>query len=1746
MPVDDRSDKVCEDAVTYESSDLGQSVPDSASGHFETASGAAQGGSERCGKGWAEGRCRHISTLAACFSTVVAAVSAPAIDGKVGQGPPSGSFLLSGADETELWHWLSLHGPQGLPAQASPPHSLQLLGPGQDPPGPQVLQALEQQLGRVAPLADRVKGILGLPAERSSPATLPQTQKEFRSDVPRNAAGLPASDVQSAELVCIVHVLLLRWLGLMERSAEAHLWGWGEGTWAHSLWQGAAALFSACPQSSEPGAHIKSSSAQDQAPPVAARVLAYCFEQSAVLLQSCLLACRGCPRASASALSFHAAILCGQAQCLSSDLTGLLMLSGGVPAPGGASFYRGSDTATPHTTGGKHLGPLCPARFHPDVSVAAAASHHLACLLSVAPLPALGAAISLLARESAEAIQAATGTCVGRSSQAASSTWTADGMLLGPGRGGRHTLVDDPAASTQAEGPCGAATLPPMSTGGASAAASGRCVAGCCVVPRLSDRRPLSRSGHASCGDTALGHMLPALALNLALMAPAVAQRMTYLLPHQGGLEGLPAELGQLGGYSQERRGQGGRKEDDIATSGSREVAEDGNTEGAACAHALVSLALPLVQLYSSLVRQGGGALPVQCEVSGLHGLFTLTTSTARQWRALQAHEEVSKIVSLPAELACQGLVGTAQGSRVSSPGFQDGQNTAWLSLPRSRILELSLLPLVVERMEGSQASAAGPAPWQALSLHWLALELQALGQTKATVPGCLTAPSSWTRPQEGVISQQLGKVVGVPREGPRPQLRLLPDVLLAALLKVLLEAATPDLLHRAQALLLSLLPLSAVSGAAPGPRLSVRQLQAVCHASLWQLQVQTHLDVIPSAPPGPGSSPGRERAQSLQRAGLAAGHALLIATIWADVLPPAVRPEGDALDSLILRQGSLGAGQDLVGGMPWGACKQGSGGLLAVESWRGLLGSSLLPCFQRLGPRRSGEDEPAGKLEGSAQMGESGLHRARGGAMGEAAGAAIGQPPEQWDTGPGLKGGLAQSLRPSSAEQRTVQGSRPAGGKVAGEQRNVHKSGVGATAEESLLADKPGTAGEGEARPIAGNAEADTEGEREMGWVLVQPQQLASFLSFLTTGLPEPHGPAASHTQADPLQGTSADLGRGGVCGMRGLALLASRGGDAGGPWQGRGLRHVEASKGTATATDWDNHCSWLQRLYLSCPARHTLRCTAMGGAADEEALAWPHAQPSPAEGEAPREKREEALPGPKPGRALWESCNALLSHSPLAAGFWMAHVAARQMVCSGIQGPERGVAAALRTVWGSLGAVVREIERTGSYGRTRALEDAVAGGRHPAESPTAGPPQAGAGTQLKVRLCWPFPLALPPALCLRAFLVTGLVDSLELHLAQAYFAAGSLLLAPLPEAEGASYAAQQAAATSWLASARARVLQCSWAGGDKAAVVRHGVALLEGSQRSVLAAQGNTMGRPQGGLASAKKVEGGLGVPAEGAGARAAGLPAADGAREGEGLLCVLRTVAEALSELQEPDAIAGLQSWLEEGGAQGLQSWLGEGVDQGPAKGAAGQKQEPEEGLAPGNEDPEPERRSGSEHAAGRGVASRWCLTELRALQFLACGRAEEGVEALLPSFLQAAARAPEGSAGSEGAGSEAAPGGVEAESQGGPQEEHSCPSHSLGFSLWTLARACCAAADPASFKKALEVSPFQCAASVEGLQEAVTSTWVAQPEQRVLPLLPSSVQGYSLFFLHHCLAHTSIMGPYLNHGPIPQSWACRSPL
>jgi len=59
------------------------------------------------------GRCRHMSTLAACFSTVVAALAAPSVDGQGGQGPPPGSLLLSRADESELWHWLSLQDAQG-------------------------------------------------------------------------------------------------------------------------------------------------------------------------------------------------------------------------------------------------------------------------------------------------------------------------------------------------------------------------------------------------------------------------------------------------------------------------------------------------------------------------------------------------------------------------------------------------------------------------------------------------------------------------------------------------------------------------------------------------------------------------------------------------------------------------------------------------------------------------------------------------------------------------------------------------------------------------------------------------------------------------------------------------------------------------------------------------------------------------------------------------------------------------------------------------------------------------------------------------------------------------------------------------------------------------------------------------------------------------------------------------------------------------------------------------------------------------------------------------------------------------------------------------------------------------------------------------------------------------------------------------------------------------------------------------
>jgi len=95
---------------------------------------------------------------------------------------------------------------------------------------------------------------------------------------------------------------------------------------------------------------------------------------------------------------------------------------------------------------------------------------------------------------------------------------------------------------------------------------------------------------------------------------------------------------------------------------------------------------------------------------------------------------------------------------------------------------------------------------------------------------------------------------------GGGPQPRPIPDALLAALLKVLVDQASPHLLHSAQRLLLSLVPFSTLPGTtpshpAPTPALSVPQLEAVCHACLWQLQPQARPGVALSILPWSGSS---------------------------------------------------------------------------------------------------------------------------------------------------------------------------------------------------------------------------------------------------------------------------------------------------------------------------------------------------------------------------------------------------------------------------------------------------------------------------------------------------------------------------------------------------------------------------------------------------------------------------------------------------------------------------------------------------------------------------------------------------------------------------------------------------------------------------------------------------------------------------------------------------------------------------
>jgi len=159
------------------------------------------------------------------------------------------------------------------------------------------------------------------------------------------------------------------------------------------------------------------------------------------------------------------------------------------------------------------------------------------------------------------------------------------------------------------------------------------------------------------------------------------------------------------------------------------------------------------VDLCSYLLRQGEGVLPVQCEVSAAHGLLILTTSAARLWLALQLHKTAPESAPLQTQLNGHALLGTAQGSRDSSTEPQAGKGTAWLSMPPREILG-RWLPLVgLERTEASQgraATGASQAPWQALSLHWLALaatpqaapapwlsgpELQLLGILQEAVP---------------------------------------------------------------------------------------------------------------------------------------------------------------------------------------------------------------------------------------------------------------------------------------------------------------------------------------------------------------------------------------------------------------------------------------------------------------------------------------------------------------------------------------------------------------------------------------------------------------------------------------------------------------------------------------------------------------------------------------------------------------------------------------------------------------------------------------------------------------------------------------------------------------------------------------------------------------------------------------------------------------------------------------------------
>jgi len=157
------------------------------------------------------------------------------------------------------------------------------------------------------------------------------------------------------------------------------------------------------------------------------------------------------------------------------------------------------------------------------------------------------------------------------------------------------------------------------------------------------------------------------------------------------------------------------------------------------------------------------------------------------------------------------------------------------------------------------------------------------------------------------------------------------------------------------------------------------------------------------------------------------------------------------------------------------------------------------------------------------------------------------------------------------------------------------------------------------------------------------------------------------------------------------------------------------------------------------------------------------------------------------------------------LTAGRWPLDGArgfsGRWRADAGLQEPEGVAASARPRVRGSLLAVVGEIE-TGGHLQPRmdpwgcrAGPTALWGGPHPGDDSTCRGPQGLA------RLCSPFPLAAALLYAARTP-ADGRGGLLELHWAQAYSGAGSLLLALLPEPQTASYASQQAAVASWLSS--------------------------------------------------------------------------------------------------------------------------------------------------------------------------------------------------------------------------------------------------------------------------------------------------------------------------------------------------------